>query len=194
MKFFEIFNQDKLNYVLQNQERYEVKVYEDNYNPFQMPQKYLQRSTKGIKETSYHQPGFRNLGRFFANDSLSLQSMCKEIRHTIAAEFYDDVDIVNAHPVILHHLAQKHGLDCDRLGEYIADRNKYLSELKIENPKEVFLSIINNGSKSYDAVKKPTKFLKRFKREIDDLLRRPGRKIPQRIRAEEEITPEQPDR
>jgi hypothetical protein len=192
MKFSETFNQHKLNYVIQNQERYEIKVYDD-YNPYSMPQKYLLRSQGGLKKVSYHQPGFQNLGRFFANDSLSLQSMCREIRHTISSEFYDDLDVVNAHPVILHHLAQKHGLECDRLGDYIRNRDKHLEEMEgVENPKEVFLSLINGGTKAYESIDKPTRFLKKFKREMEDLLEDLVAKYPKEYEQRKKSHPENP--
>ena len=40
----------------------------------------------------------RGHGRMFATQPLSLQSMCKRVRHTICKDLMIDVDMVNAHP------------------------------------------------------------------------------------------------
>ena len=193
MKFLENFDQHKLNHILQNQERFNIKVYEDGYNPFAIATKYLQKSDKGSIRVSYHQPGNRNFGRFFAD--VSLQNMPREIRHTIASEFYDDVDMVNAHPIILQQLCERFDLVCDRLEDYNENREKHLedlSEVSREDAKRVFLSIINGGSKDYKSIKKPTKFLKRFKREMDDLLEDVAEKYPTEYERRKISNPENP--
>ena len=101
MQFSEKFNQHKLNHILQHKERFNCRIYEQGYDPFNTATKLLQKSTDGLIKVNYHQPGGRNFGRFFADGGVSLQSICREIRHSIAAEYYDDLDVVNAHPVIL---------------------------------------------------------------------------------------------
>ena len=106
MNFVEKFDASKLNYILQNTEKFKVARTDDTYDPFLMPKKYLRQSTGGLIKVSYHQPGARNFGRFFADNSLSMQNMAREIRHSIASEFYDDLDIVNAHPIILQFLVR----------------------------------------------------------------------------------------
>jgi hypothetical protein len=44
----------------------------------------------------------KSIGRYFPKGSLSLQSLPREIRHTIAKEFWYDMEIVNSHPKILY--------------------------------------------------------------------------------------------
>ena len=172
MNLTEKFDASKLNYILQNREKFKVREYDDTYDAFLMPFKYLQKSTKGIIKVSYHQPKNRNFGRFFADNGLSMQNMVREIRHTISAEFYDDLDIVNAHPIILQFLCRLHNIDCERLDEYIENREKHLKDLKIprDDAKQVFLSIINGGEADYKKLVKPTPFIKKFKREMIDIL------------------------
>jgi parallel beta-helix repeat protein len=46
------------------------------------------------------------MGRMFAKGALSLQSFPRAIRATLAHSFYYDIDMVNAHPVILSHLCK----------------------------------------------------------------------------------------
>lgn len=196
VKYFEKFNQHRLNYVIENKEKFSVKVYDDDYNPFLIPKKYLLKSTKGVISVSYHQPHNRNFGRFFANDSISLQSFAREIRHTIASEFYDDVDIVNCHPIILRHLCNKYDVPCDRLNDYIENRDEHLTDLMKENKidrddaKQVFLSIINNGSRDYRNLENPTKFVKRFKRELSDILEELVEQYPSEHEKRKKLNPE----
>ena len=176
-KFTESFNADRLAYLIQNKERFAVRVYEQYYDPFLIPKKYLQKSSGGLIKVSYHQPGGRNFGRFFANGGIGLQGMAREIRHTISGEFYDDLDMVNAHPVILQHLCVKHKIIHDSLSEYIEHREKHIADILAENSsstrediKKVFLSLINGGQGSYDDIKNPTRFLRQFKIEAEMIL------------------------
>ena len=92
MKFTEKFCQHKLNYILKNKEQFTCRVYDQSYDPFNAATKLLQKSTDGVVKVSYHQPGSRNFGRYFADGGVSLQSICREIRHSISSEFYDDLD------------------------------------------------------------------------------------------------------
>jgi len=70
-----------------------------------------------------------NVGRVNPNRSLGLHTIRREIRHTLARNYYYDVDIVNAHPVILSQLCEKMGVDCKNLDEYIANRSKHLKDV-----------------------------------------------------------------
>ena len=47
-KFYEKFDQHKLNFIIENSEKFPIKTYDDDYNPFLIPKKYLLKSTKGI--------------------------------------------------------------------------------------------------------------------------------------------------
>lgn len=176
MQFSERFNQHKLNYILQNKEKYNCRVTDDCYDPFGTASKLLLKSTNGHLKVNYHQPNNRNFGRFFADNSTSLQSLCREIRHSISSEYYDDLDMVNAHPVILRFLCGKHDIDCDKLNEYIENRDTHINELMVANlitkddAKKAFLSLINGGLADYTALKQPTKFITRFKNELINIL------------------------
>jgi hypothetical protein len=177
MKFSETFNPHKLNYILQNKEKFKFRVYDETYDPIKTSEKYLRKSSDGGVKVSYHQPRHRNFGRFYADNATSLQSILREIRHTISAEYYDDVDVVNAHPVILKQLCEKHDIDCEKLEDYTENREQHLVELMTANPsmtrddvKDVFLSLLNGGQKACREVSTKTKFLKRFKNEVSSIL------------------------
>ena len=117
MQYIESFNQNKLNHIPQNKERFNCRVYDQGYDPFNAPTKLLQKSTKGLVRVNYHQAGGRNFGRFFADGGVLLQSICREIRHSISAEYYEDLVVINAHPVILRFLCGKHNIDCEKLND-----------------------------------------------------------------------------
>ena len=176
MNFSETFDQHKLNYILTHKSQFKCKVYDDSYDPFNTASKLLAKSTKGCVRVDYHQSGGRNFGRFFANGGTSLQTICKEIRHTISSEFYTDLDMVNAHPVILKSMCEKNSIECSKLNEYINKREDKLNELieqcdiSRDDAKDVFLSLINGGCAKYEDLKDPPKFLRRFKNEVSNII------------------------
>ena len=71
----ERFDQHKLNHIIQNEEKFREKMraqcFEDDYNPFAIISKYLEKSENGVIKTKYKQNA--SLGRFHAIGSLSLQ-------------------------------------------------------------------------------------------------------------------------
>ena len=166
----EIFDQHKLNHIVKNENVYRGQMrltcFEDDYNPFTIATKYLSKSNNGNITTKYKQN--LSYGRFYAMGSLSLQSMPREIRHTIAKDFYNDIDIKNAHPVILAHLCDKIGVSCKWLKKYNKKRDEFLSQMSDdkEQAKTVVLSIINGGQKAAQELNNPPEWLKEFKKEI----------------------------
>ncbi len=101
--------------------------------------------------------------------SMSMASMPKKVRHTIGERFYVDIDMVNAHPVILAHLCDLHDIEHDYLTDYIENREERLTELDVdrEQAKKIYLTIING---KYDAISwvkcKKTLYLKSFAKEV----------------------------
>ena len=169
MTCHEYFDQHKLNHILKRKKKYKKKMrdscFEDNHNPFAIMEKYLKKSRKGRIEVEYKQNN--GVGRFFAVKSLSMQSLPREIRHTIGNK-YVDVDVVNAHPVILSHLCKKRGIETKYLDRYIDNRDGLLSELNVdrETGKTAVLSFLNGGSKDYENLNHKPKWIKKMKKEI----------------------------
>ena len=171
----EKFNKNKLNHILKHKDQYIPNIRPDVFDPFKKPSEYLMMSTDGVFKTSYHKASIDNMGRLFASGGLSLQNFCREVRHTIASDYYDDIDMANAHPVILQYLCVKHDIDHQHLQKYIYDRESVISDLISENTaetqesiKKCVLSVINGGSESFNKIKIKTKWLKQFKREMDN--------------------------
>lgn len=164
----ERFDQHKLYTILQNQEEIKKQmkpITDPTYKPFVILQRYLDNSEDGIATVSYKQN--EGYGRFFAQGSLSLQSFPREIRHTIAGEYYSDIDIVNAHPVILEYLC-KGKVDTLNLSEYNNNRDNVLKKISKnrETGKKVILSMLNGGEAEYQKYKDKVPMLRELKKEI----------------------------
>jgi hypothetical protein len=116
--------------------------------------KYMKKVEKGRVKVTYKQKN--KFGRYQANGSLSLQIISRKIRHTIAKEFYHDVDVKNAHPVMLAHYCTKNGIEHPELQSYIDNRDEYFRVLKEEKgmerdaAKTLMIKIINGGDISDD--------------------------------------------
>src|SRR3990167_10402086 len=103
--------------------------------------------------------------------ALSLQSLRKQIRHTIASDYYQDLDIKNCHPTILLAMCVRLGLDTPILKSYVDNRDKFFkaNNLSPDVGKVAFLSIMNGGKSALYDLKNPSQQMKLFcKYEIVD--------------------------
>ena len=174
IELIERFDQDKLNYIIEHEDECRTMMrsscFDDDYNPFTIIRKYLKKSKDGQIHVKYRQNA--SAGRFHAIGSLSLQSMAREFRHTIAGDFYNDIDMKNAHPVILAFLCEERGIKCKQLNRYNRDRDRFLSEISEDRElaKVVVLSIINGGKSALDEVRRgredDCEFLDKFNEEL----------------------------
>ncbi len=176
----EMFNMNYLYHIIENKQYFKTFMkessFKDNKDPFEMAEKYLSKSINGKIDVTYSQR--KSHGRFYANKSLSLQSLCKKIRHTIAKEHYVDLDIANCHPVLLQYLCKKNNFVCTQLTEYIKNRDKYTTTGPDRDQfKEAFLCATNGGGKTnldelindpkFGLNCKPTiVFLKKYRKEM----------------------------
>lgn len=99
-------------------------------------------------------------GRYFASQSISLQNIVREVRHTIAQEFYHDIDVACAHPNFLSWYCHKNGIACNEVDNFITNRPTYVASLKETfkhdpefDPKAFMLKLLNGGGKKTDIVK-----------------------------------------
>jgi len=175
-QYTEIFDVRKLQYIINNwnDEQFiddnDDKDYEESTQT--IIKKYFEYSrfykdNQNIIKVNYKQKN-KNIGRFFAKGSLSLQSLPRQIRHTIAKEFYYDIDVVNCHPVILYQYCNKNKIYCPELKEYIDNRDIILNQIQLSDnltkseAKRIILKIINGGE--YKNSK--SLYIHRFKEEI----------------------------
>lgn len=128
---------------------------DEEWSPQTLITKYYKQSIKHDEslnkiEVSYKQCKDK-IGRQYAVNSLSLQSLPREIRHTIAKDYYYDIDIVNAHPTLLLHYAKTKNINLQSLEHYVKNRDKvlnfFINEYKVtkDEIKTIFISIINGG-------------------------------------------------
>ena len=79
----------------------------------------------------------------------ALTYLKKEIRNSIMPKNIKDIDMINAHPVILFNLCQKNDIPCNILKNYIENRDIILESFGDNKKfvKELFLTILNGGFK-----------------------------------------------
>jgi hypothetical protein len=93
-------------------------------------------------------------GRVFPNRSLGLTSFGKKIRNTLIKGKYVDLDLSNAHPMILYNICKKNDIPCPIITEYINDRENILTDVmkyyKIDRDiaKKLFLRLTFFGTHS----------------------------------------------
>ena len=121
---YEICDKEKLKYILENNDfNEEVNNLARNY--------YDSLDNDGCKRIVYKQTVDKN--RYYG-DSSCLTYLKKEIRNSIMPKNIKDIDMVNAHPVILNYLCKKNNINCNILENYIGNRELILSSFqKIEN-------------------------------------------------------------
>ena len=167
----ERFDANVLNHILKNRDKFDPMIvsrrpnYED-YDIFGMAQRYLNLSHDGHIKTKYKQNN--GYGRFYAVQSMSLQSITRNIRHSIARDYYIDIDIVNCHPIILEHLCIQNNYPHKNLSHFIKNRDKILSEHSEGKSvaKIGYLALTNGGTgKEFKA----TEFSKKYAQEMKNI-------------------------
>ena len=156
IELFEQVDALKLKYIIDHAEDFQLDelVHTWGKNTSQDGQltilkKYLKMVKNGKVKCWYRQNNKR--GRYFVNRALGLQCIARPVRHTIAKDYYYDVDIKNAHPVFLLDYCKKKGLVHTELEKYVNNRQEYFDELKQgkgmdrEASKKLFLKILNGG-------------------------------------------------
>ena len=156
---YEICDKEKLKYILENNDfNEEVNNLVRNY--------YDSLDNDRCKRIVYKQTADKN--RYYG-DSSCLTYLKKEIRNSIMPNNIKDIDMANAHPVILNYLYKKNNVDCNILKNYIENRELILSSFAEDRKiiKELFLSILNGKSKDiYSDNKQTNNCLKLFENEI----------------------------
>jgi hypothetical protein len=99
----------------------------------------------------YKRPKY-NLGRVYPNKSLSLCSIRRELRHTLAYGNYTDIDVANCHPEILNQLCIHHSIPTKYLNQYVNNRDEILSDTmekydcSRDEAKTLFISLMYYGT------------------------------------------------
>jgi len=113
--------------------------------------KYINLIQQGLATVQYHKCDGSDWGRSNPDGMVSLFSMRRTIRHTIANKYYTDIDIDNCHPQILYQLCIKHNIPCEFLEKYVLNRQEYLEKVQsyykvdYDNAKLLFIILLYGG-------------------------------------------------
>lgn len=112
-------------------------------------------SIKGSVRVEYKlarsQVGKLGYGRLYGTRG-SLETLEREIRGTLCEEFYHDIDMKNAHPVILHQFAKMNfNKDLIEVEKYCDNRDDFLKKISAnrDEAKTAFLKVMYGGKCDY---------------------------------------------
>ncbi len=115
---------------------------------------YLKKLKKSLKNGE-HKVTFavkKEAGRLFPQEGCcSVQGIERNIRKYLMCEKYTDIDIVNAHPVILSQEFKKKNIDCPLLDKYVKNREPMLQDMitTLDNT----LNNLNDNKTDYKKIK-----------------------------------------
>lgn len=121
----------------------------------------IEGSTNVTYKLSTNKPGKLGYGRLYGSKG-SLETLEGDCRGTICDDYYYDIDVVNAHPVILVQYAKTHyKLELTEVKKYIDNRDEYLKKIddNRDEAKTAVIKIMYGGKNEYE-------FLEPFKTEI----------------------------
>jgi len=183
--FEEDINTDILNKLINSSLLNTVKWVAGN-TIFENEKQQLQLLNKIIKnnklKVSYKRPKY-NLGRVYPSKSLSLCSLRREIRHTLAFGNYTDIDISNCHPEILNQLCNyqnttKNIINTKYLNQYVSNRDQILRDTcenydcTRDQAKQLFISLMYYGTFEnweVETDKEVTEFIYNFINELKNI-------------------------
>ena len=153
---YETINLQKLSFILGDRATLNL-IRGENPNAFQSQMKtmqsYIERTdSNGMCIVRYFQRNGK--GRRYVEGAQGLQSFERRIRHTICDNKYTDIDIVNAHPVIIQQLCKENKIECKQLQIYNANREERLESLGDDRSraKQAVLSVIYGGKKAMNTL------------------------------------------
>ena len=114
----------------------------------------LRKLKKVLKKDGSHKVTFavkREAGRLYPDDCPSVQGFERNIRKYLMCEKYTDIDIVNAHPVILSQRFKKENRECPVLDMYITNREPMLKDMM--NTIDKTLSNLNDNNSKHKKIK-----------------------------------------
>ena len=126
------------------------------------------KSFQGQREVRYclntkHKAGKLGYGRLYGTKG-SYEMLEREIRGTMCAEFYYDIDVVNCHPVLFVQIADKYNKKLPITAHYNENRSEFLSKLS-DNKEEAKMEILKTmygGKPTIDALIPMWKELRTF--------------------------------
>lgn len=137
------------------------KVWYDNEK--QQLEKYRDKMIGDRAKIQYNKSKNNPFGRCNPENAVGLYNIRREIRHTLASEHYEDIDVDNCHPRMLLLTLQGAGIDAPLLSSYVENRQEWLDlvnkhykipqlekvkeqpHLKKDIPKDLFIRLLFGG-------------------------------------------------
>ena len=124
-------------------------------------------------------------GRIFVED-IGLQRIYNQFRGCLCDGLYYDIDMINAHIVILYYICQSKQIPSPSLAEYVANREHYIQQLMTDDSidrdkaKRLFLTVLNRGydTEKYNGKKIKNKFFLKFDKDIRIIQKKLIEKFP----------------
>lgn len=132
---------------------------------------YKSKIREGKVKVCYEYSNPLSIGRQYAK-SISLQNIKKSIRHTLADDYYYDIDFINSGANILKQYCEKKSIICNKLIEYVENREKILKAIckvhKIDrsSAKNFMTRQITLGSYDIKGDAPGTRYINEFRKEI----------------------------
>jgi hypothetical protein len=133
----EVIDKTKLSYLLESYD--EVAFLNDTDAMPRNAHQYYIKLTKYLEQklksdtpyVKYKYAKNRADGRMFSTDGI--QQILKNVRNFLAPTDAQEIDIVSAHPQILHNICLFHKINCSCLADYIINRQNILDSISIED-------------------------------------------------------------
>jgi hypothetical protein len=102
------------------------------YDTKQQLKKYHKKRVNGncVESVYDYSKDYPRIGRVYVAGSVGLQGFEREVRNALAKDLYFDVDMENAHPTILLKICTDKGWVCDRLRNYVENREQVLADIE----------------------------------------------------------------
>ena len=162
IELYERVDKNRLKYVID-----EYEFNEETKNTLKLYYESLNK--KGQKKVIYKQSK-DNKNRYFGG--IGLTSIKRKVRSSIMPNNILDIDMENSYPRILLYLCKKHKINCEKLNEYINNREYFLSKIsdKRKEAKTLILQMLIGVFKNkYSDDKDINEFLKDFELEIKNI-------------------------
>jgi hypothetical protein len=115
----------------------------------QLGKYYNKINNNGYAEIKYCKTNdMEDWGRVFPMNSIGLYSIRRQLRHTLAKNYYVDIDVKNCHPEVLLQLCNKKGVEPKYLKYYANKRDKIFDLLY-----KLYLNHIESKSEKRDKAK-----------------------------------------
>lgn len=168
--FHEMYDRCKLSYIISKKEIFKKYLNENGPPDCERGQAILDQIERYYNSTdldtgkvpvkySHKERKFLEISkgeRYFANGSVSMQSMCRKIRHSIAEGLYYDLDMVNSYIICLIYICKECGIEAPLLKVYYENRDRifaeilpYLPTITKDFAKQAVLSMIMGGAATF---------------------------------------------